>query len=448
MARRKNVRDPVWSEVQFSDTEWRVLNTRTFQRLRRIHQLGLTMLVFPGATHTRFEHSVGTMFIAGRLSERVKDVGEAPLADDRVEVVRLAALLHDVGHGPFSHVVDAFLEPGGGHEAVGAMIVEQEVDVAAALGSDLVAEVAGLLRHPAARSVERDIVSGPTDADKTDYLMRDSQFAGVRQGMFDVDRLIDQAVRVATPGESMLGFYAGGTTAVESMRLARHHMHRSVYGHRNRLVTDFMLRRGIADALARGLLPEGLLSVPDDAGFARWFDEYRRWDDWRMMATLSEVDGVAGLMFRRLMDHDLLKLLVSVEDRALHDGLGLLAASRLVGADPDAALLDAIASEVAAYVGEDPAEVIVQVIDPKRSLGGLTDAASFADEDVMIVGDENRLVKLDAVSEIFSRPQTADFRRKLLVYDPLGRKADPARARSVEEMTVRLLRERLEAADG
>lgn len=422
-----------------------MVNTPAFQRLRRIHQLALTSLVFPGATHTRFEHGLGTMHLSGRLADRVAaDDPSQGLVADRRRVVRLAGLVHDIGHGPFSHVADVFLNAGGreGHEEIGALIVEQDAAVSAALGADS-SEVARLLRKADRRTVERDIVSGPADADKADYLVRDSQFAGVKQGLFDVDRLIDQATFVSLGHETYLGFLASGMTAVESMRLARHHMHRTVYGHRNRLVTDFMLQRGIRDALDRQLLPANLLTVPASGEFDAWWREYRMWDDWRMTTELVNADGLAGEMFRRLRNHELPKLLVHLDSRAFHSRLGLETVAAFgAGLGPEDQL--AVEAELAGRLGERAEDVIVQIFDPKRSLGRLV--TDPIEEDDIIIVDEtrpepDRYEKFDARSEIFGPPRGEPM-RELLVYSSIGRKADLARADRASDWVIAALRER------
>lgn len=448
MDRRRNVRDPVWGEIEFTDIEWAVVNTPVFQRLRRIHQLALTMLVFPGATHSRFGHSLGTLSVASRLARRVAETCDGSLSTEEVEVVRLAALLHDVGHGPFSHVGDVFLNRGGheGHEEIGASIIEQDEHLAKAVPAEVLKAVASLIRKEGARTVARDIVSGPADADKADYLMRDSYFAGVNHGTFDVDRLIDQATVVDTgKGQTALGFHVSGISAVEGMRLARHQMHRTVYGHRNRLVTDYMLQRGIADALAREKLPPDLLTIPSKAeDWPSFLHQYAQWDDWRLMSVLGESNGIAGEMFSRLRDHRLFKLLVYVEDEELQESLGMVAAAAVAKGRPTEAETIEIEAEIAADLKIGPDQVIVRVFDPKHSFGTPGDPASLDDDDIVILDHRNRPQKFTARSEVFSQRSAPSWRRKLLVYSLNGRKADEATASRIESLTLQLLRERLQ----
>ena len=183
--------------------------------------------------------------------------------------MRAAALLHDIGHGPFSHVseevLDARNQVHGVHEAISVAIMRTDPQLHAALGREICERAADLVGHVndyAVRSVQRDIVSGPSDADKLDYLRRDSYFAGVNYGEYDLNRLIDTAVRIEDGGvETYLGFKESGVWAVEGLLLARHHMHRQVYGHKTRVATDIMVQR----ALMLGLEEEFLMPTPSQS---------------------------------------------------------------------------------------------------------------------------------------------------------------------------------------
>jgi HD superfamily phosphohydrolase len=237
------------------------VDTPVFQRLRGIRQLAMTHLVYPGAVHTRFEHSIGVCHVSGRLTGRLK------LDPDETHVVRAAALLHDVGHGPFSHVSEQVIDDLAGvrgvHEAISAYLIRNDPTIVAALGEDLSQAAAAIVALEVPRSVARDIVSGPTDADKLDYLLRDSYFAGVKYGEYDLERVIDSA-RVIAPrsAQTQLGFDADGLWAVEGLLMARHHMHRQVYGHKTRLSTDIMITRALRLAIAEGVVDPSAYTVP------------------------------------------------------------------------------------------------------------------------------------------------------------------------------------------
>src|SRR5436305_751528 len=177
MPQSTTVRDPIHGMIELSPAEWKAAVSPVFQRLRRVRQLAMTHLVYPGALHTRFEHSIGVRHIAGRLCESLGfGTGEA-------EVVKTAALLHDVGHGVFSHVseqvIDELSGADGVHEAVSVAVMRTDPQLHAALGNELCERAASIVGLEGPRTAMRDVVSGPSDADKLDYLLRDSHFAGV-----------------------------------------------------------------------------------------------------------------------------------------------------------------------------------------------------------------------------------------------------------------------------
>jgi HD superfamily phosphohydrolase len=251
--------------ILLAPAEWAAVDTPTFQRLRRVRQLAMTHLAYPGALHTRFEHSIGVRHVAGRLCESLK------LKPDDRRVIETAALLHDVGHGVFSHVseqvIDERSQTEDVHEAVSVAILRTDEALHRALGRELCERAADIVALAGPRSVARDIVSGPTDADKLDYLLRDSYFAGVNYGRYDLDRIIDTA-RVIAPrsAQTQLGFHADGLWAVEEMRMARHHMHRQVYGHKTRVATDIMTTRALRLAIDDDVVPAAAFTVKVEDG--------------------------------------------------------------------------------------------------------------------------------------------------------------------------------------
>jgi HD superfamily phosphohydrolase len=239
--------------IELTRDEWAAVDTPVFQRLRSVRQLAMTYLVYPGALHTRFEHSIGVRYVARQLGEALK------LTSEQQTVVQAAALLHDVGHGVFSHVSEQVIDENSGadgvHEAVSVAIMRRDPALRAALSEDVCDAAADLVAKVGPRTAMQDIVSGPTDADKLDYLLRDSYFAGVNYGKYDIDRIIDSARTIAPrSAQTQLGFDADGLWAVEEMRMARHHMHRQVYGHKTRLATDIMVTRALRMAIADGVL--------------------------------------------------------------------------------------------------------------------------------------------------------------------------------------------------
>jgi HD superfamily phosphohydrolase len=235
-----SLRDPIHGFIRADALEAALVNSRPLQRLRHIHQLGFTYLVFPGAEHSRFSHALGAKHHGGRVYDAVAAKSEGLLDPDRRSrtrrAVRAAALLHDIGHAPFSHSAEDLFEEGLDHEAMTLRLLAlPEIDAIFERHGDGLerADVAALLA-PAQEPVARllcQIVSGELDADKMDYLLRDSLYCGVRYGSYDLERLLDTivALRDAESGDWGLGVEEGGVHALEALVLARYYMFTQVY---------------------------------------------------------------------------------------------------------------------------------------------------------------------------------------------------------------------------
>lgn len=211
---------------------WRLVDTPEFQRLRRIRQLGLTNLVYQGAEHTRFAHSMGVMHLAGRILDQLEKTAEIT-RPERLET-RVAALLHDLGHGPFSHVSEIVL--GVGHEEwTRRIILDETTEVNRVLrGHDpgLPERITGMLQHRHPKRFLPRVISGQLDADRLDYLLRDSTMTGVKYGIFDLERLL-LGLEVLREGEhDMVIVGVKGFHPTEAYLLARYHMYRQVYFHK------------------------------------------------------------------------------------------------------------------------------------------------------------------------------------------------------------------------
>ncbi|MCE2941636.1 MAG: HD domain-containing protein [Gemmatimonadetes bacterium] len=281
------IRDPLWSTIRLDPLAERLVDTRAFQRLRNVRQLGWAYLVYPGATHSRFEHAVGAYHLAGVALARLDEAGalQGVGAHERAET-RLAALLHDIGHYPFSHALE---ELGiADHEAVGhALITGGEIAgiLADALGPEAPARIAALIRGTSPAALQ-GLISGSLDLDKLEYLRRDARMCGVPYGEIDVDRLLHAMTVVPDPhtGRPKVGLVAKGLSALESLLFAKYQMYRNVYWHHavrsatamyKRLVDDALRAdRLAADALGR-YSDEGLLHALDGAGPAPLLEALR-----------------------------------------------------------------------------------------------------------------------------------------------------------------------------
>ncbi len=313
MAAYHEIRDPVHGFIALTEEEAGIVNTRIFQRLRGIRQLAMANMVYPGALHTRFDHSLGVTHVAGMLADRLLD-GSAR------RLIRLSALLHDIGHGPFSHVSEQILEqysPGVDakirekiHEQVTAKIIETDGELAHCLGRKTCLDVIEMLKGGDVESVNRGIVSGPLDADKQDYLLRDSYFCGVKYGVFDLARLIECLSVYDSGTERTLVATTGGVPAIEQFVMAKYYMTAQVYRHKVRLVTDAMIVR----ALQLGIEKDGLgwlRKLYTFDGSAEFIDYFLDWDDARLStALLHPLDGQskwATDLFRGLHRRQLFK---------------------------------------------------------------------------------------------------------------------------------------------
>ena len=279
------IRDPIHGLIRLTDQEVSIIDTPPFQRLRRIKQLALANLVYPGALHTRFEHSLGTLHIADRILNTL-DLKEQ-LYDTDIEIVRLAALLHDIGHGPFSHVseylLDEYYQPQAGtagirdkiHEKLTVDIINYEPSISGNLSDDQREEVCQMIRGSNRRDMKRDIVSSNLDADKIDYLLRDTYYAGVKYGVIDSDMIIDSFTKFRSGGETYLAIKEAAIFAVEQLIIAKHHMTQQIYAHRVRVITDYMIVRGIKLAIEDGLHEiKNLYSYDGSAAFCQNYLEY------------------------------------------------------------------------------------------------------------------------------------------------------------------------------
>lgn len=272
------IRDPIWDTIQLDPTACRIVDSPVFQRLRHIRQLGLAHLVYPGATHTRFDHAVGVHHLAQRALTLLGEKGLKQIAPVERSLIPLAALLHDIGHYPFSHALEELESTRipGHHEAlVGRFLDDSEVAAALAdVAPDAAARIEALIRG-ASDSALQGLVSGSLDLDKIEYLKRDARFCGVPYGEVDVDRLLHALVLVRDPvsGKTELGVHEKGIAALESLLFAKYQMFRNVYWHHAVRAATVMYKRIVMDAIEQRLLDadelvgqtdEGLLHVLDD----------------------------------------------------------------------------------------------------------------------------------------------------------------------------------------
>lgn len=252
------VRDPLWQNIELEPLAEQVVDTPAFQRLRYIRQLGHAFLVYPGATHTRFEHALGTYQLARRALQRF-DVSSLERS-----FIQLGALLHDIGHYPFSHALE---ESGlASHESVGQALLSEGplADVLAGAGfenpgASFGAVIRGTSDHPLA-----GLISGSIDLDKIDYLRRDALHCGVPYGEVDVDRLLACLVLVEHEDRRTVGILEKGIAALESLLFAKYQMYRNVYWHHAVRSATAMFKRLVHEAVVDRALDIGSLAGAND----------------------------------------------------------------------------------------------------------------------------------------------------------------------------------------
>lgn len=250
------VKDEVYGTIEFDEIESRIIDTVGFQRLRRITQMSVTNLVYPGANHTRFEHSLGTAHLTSFIADRLEMNG------DEKKKAKLFGLLHDVGHVAFSHEGEDVLHKYiGDHETLGKQIILKG-EIADILNENYSAkEIADMNENADGMIVEADIGS-----DRMDYLKRDAMNTGVAYGVIDIDRIVHTLA--VEDGEFCVS--EGGLEAAESLLVARFMMFSAVYLHKTVRIATAMLHRAIENSIEDGTVkPEDFITMGDEFAYRR-----------------------------------------------------------------------------------------------------------------------------------------------------------------------------------
>lgn len=304
------VRDPVYGFVKLTESEWKIVNCPEFQRLRDIRQLAMGYMVYPGANHTRFEHSIGClhlstlMFDALMEDEHSKNVLSSEFNLPRQtrerarQLLRLAALLHDIGHAPFSHTGEKLMLFD--HEAMSAKII-RETEIAKAIGDGFetcgigIKEVVAIATKPSPENVFNplpyhtflhELLTGELGSDRIDYLLRDAYHSGQAAGEFDYRRLIGSLTMVPPPKQEgaafRLGLDSGGWLIAEQMIVARYLMYQSLYFHKTSRIYEKHLEEFMGEWLEQ---ERGEPKLPGDVR------EYLKFSDSDVIAGLHQAAG-------------------------------------------------------------------------------------------------------------------------------------------------------------
>ncbi len=281
MKHGKTIRDPIHGNITLSDIELRLLDTPQLQRMRRIKQNGLCYLIYPAMNSTRFEHSLGVMHLAGRVADHLE------LGREEKINLRIAGLLHDIGHCAFSHTSDAVLNKIGiSHEENSIqMIIRTEIaDILKENGINPI-EVTELITG---RGRFGKIISSEIDVDKMDYLIRDSYYAGVAYGIIDLERII-YGMKIIK-GEMVIN--RGSLEAVESLLISRNMMYQTVYRHHTKRIVESMFSEALNDLLENGKVG---------------YDEFLLMDDIDLVYVLRHSGGYSQDIMKRIDERRLFK---------------------------------------------------------------------------------------------------------------------------------------------
>jgi HD superfamily phosphohydrolase len=285
------IKDPVHGFVYVTEAEREIIDSYPVQRLHRLRQLAGAEFVYPGANHTRFEHSIGVMYLAGLLSENPNL--SKHLSKDEIQTIRIAALLHDVGHGPFSHIFEhlltKFLKKT--HEDMTTWVIQESElsDIINRLGydPDVIAKLAvGSLHKPGKAFIDQ-IIRSSVDVDKLDFVVRDTHHTGAEYGYVDIFRLIHMLDIL----DENLAVNLGALSALESFMLARIESFKSIYFHRVGRAAQIM----IAMAIEKAKDELGLVDFKSP-------EEYLALDDyttWTMLKKCEKSRGIIENLERR-----------------------------------------------------------------------------------------------------------------------------------------------------
>ncbi len=438
----KIIRDPVHNLVLFQDTPGDrllldLINTREFQRLRRVKQLGMSELVFPGANHSRFAHSIGVMQTARLFFDRLNILMDKKLEQEHQTIVLVAALLHDLGHGPFSHAFEKIT--GESHEARTLEIIK---DTSTEVNAKLKAYNAALPER-LGRFFDEDwqadgkdtfpsylvgVVSSRLDADRFDYLLRDSYATGTDYGEFDLQWLIQHLFPDETKGRFYLSHKALSTA--EAYVFARHHMYQSVYFHKTTRAAEVMLRllfkryKALLEQAPAGqrttIVPDAPRSIVGAFSGKIGLGDYLKLDDHTITEFVKACEFSGDLVLKVLGSGLLNRILFKAVDATDANGAQVAnfhaAALELIkskGQEPDCVFSDDTPADTP-YKAYDPDEEEPETMIWVENLAGKPVELSSISESVLVLRKKLTLVR-------YYFPVSVRDEMKKLAKDHLGK---------------------------
>ena len=323
--KKKIFNDPVYGFITIpSDLIYDLVEHPYVQRLRRIRQLGLSELVYPGALHTRFHHALGAMHLMGQAIQTLRSKGH-PISEAECEAVQAAILLHDLGHGPFSHVLEHTILNGVHHESLSLLLMH---DLNRQLNGALSLAIR-MFEGTYERPFFHQLISSQLDMDRMDYLNRDCFYTGVAEGTIGADRIIKMLdLAPGSDGRDRLVVEAKGILSIENFLNARRLMYWQVYLHKTSLCAEAMLLQLVRRA--RFLAGQGV-NVPASAALSRFLTEavtlahfeqnpdylraFADLDDYDIWAAIKawsrHPDSVLAALCTRLLERRLFKIILS-----------------------------------------------------------------------------------------------------------------------------------------
>ncbi len=317
MNKKKIINDPVYGFISIpTDLVFDLIEHPYFQRLRYIKQLGMTHLVYPGALHTRFHHALGAMYLMGMAIEILRNKGHE-ISHEEEEAVIIAILLHDVGHGPFSHALEEIIVEGISHEDISSMLMKK-LDVEFNGQLTMAISIFNGTYH---RKFLHQLVSSQLDMDRMDYLNRDSFFTGVSEGVISSDRII----KMLNVKDDQVAIEEKGIYSVEKFLIARRLMYWQVYLHKTVIAAEQLLAKILKRSRELALMGEPVFTTPALSHFLKkpisrdafmnedhHLEAFATLDDTDIMAAVKvwagHSDFVLSKLCQKLVNRDLYKV--------------------------------------------------------------------------------------------------------------------------------------------
>ena len=310
MSYRKIINDPVYGFITIDDElVYKIISHPFYQRLRRIHQMALAQLVYPGAVHTRLHHSLGAYHLMCNAINELKGKGIS-ISTDEEQAAKIAILLHDIGHGPYSHALENTLISNVSHEKISLLLMEKmnlELSGKLQMAIDIFTDV-----YP--KKFLHQLISGQLDVDRMDYLIRDSFFTGVSEGVIGYDRII----KMLTVHNGELMIEEKAIYSIEKFLVSRRLMYWQVYLHKTVLCAEKMLVNIIRRARAvKAQAPSPELNIflqteYDESGIEEHLDDFCRLDDYDLLAAIKKwtfhSDKVLSVLCKGIVNRQLLKV--------------------------------------------------------------------------------------------------------------------------------------------